>query len=110
MSDLRTSVVAVGCALRGVSLFFWAAPGTPLLVRCIVSLDTLHVLRHARPLARARVRELAAFVDFQACTNAVLDHKDLCETEYRALRQRLEQAGLGPWIAEHLGRLQELEG
>src|SRR5262245_32980054 len=110
MSDLRTSVVAVGCVLRGLPLFFRAAPRTPLRVLCILALDTLHALRHSRPVARKRVRELATFVDFQACTNAVMDHKDLCETEYRALRQRLEKAGLGSWIEEYLGRLRELEG
>ena len=37
------------------------------------------------------------------------DGKDLCAPEYRALRQRLEAAGLGAWIAEYLRRLRELE-
>ena len=52
---------------------------------------------------------MATFLDFQACTNAVWDRKDLCAAEYRALRQRLEQAGLGVWIEEYLSRLRELE-
>jgi len=68
------------------------------------------VLRHSRPVARKRVHELATFVDFQACTNAAVDHKELCETEYRAIRRQLEKAGLGSWIEEYLGRLLELEG
>src|SRR5262245_24561938 len=105
MSDLRTGVVAVGSVLRGLPLFFRAAPGTHLRVLCILALDTLHVLRLSRPMAPEKVRELASFVDFQACTNAAVDHKDLCETEYLALRRRLEQVGLGPWIEEYLGRL-----
>jgi hypothetical protein len=52
---------------------------------------------------------LAALLDFQACTNAVWDGKDLCAPEYRALRQRLESVGLGMWITEYVGRLRELE-
>jgi hypothetical protein len=52
---------------------------------------------------------LAAFLDFQACTNAVWDGKDLCAPEYRALRRRLERVGLGVWITEYLSRLRELE-
>ena len=49
------------------------------------------------------------FLDFEACTNAAWDHKDLCEAEYQAIRQRLEKAGLGLCIEEYLGRLRELE-
>ena len=55
------------------------------------------------------MQQLATFLDFQACTNAVWDGKDLCAAEYRALRQRLEKAGLGLWIEEYLSRLGELE-
>ena len=82
---------------------------TPLRVLCIVALDTIHVLRYSQPLSRQRRQELATFLDFQACTNAVWDRKQLCAAEYRALRQRLEKAGLGVWIAEYLVRLSELE-
>ena len=49
------------------------------------------------------------FLDFEGCTNAAWDHKDLCEAEYQAIRQRLETAGLGLCIEEYLGRLRELE-
>jgi hypothetical protein len=49
------------------------------------------------------------FLDFQACTNAVWDGKDLCEPEYRALRRGLEKAGLGVWITDYLSRIRELE-
>jgi hypothetical protein len=49
------------------------------------------------------------FLDFQACTNAVWDGKDLCSSAYRALRHRLEAAGLGGWIADYLSRIRELE-
>ena len=63
----------------------------------------------ARRLPRQRRKQLATFLDFQACTNAVWDGKDLCAAEYRALRQRLEKAGLGLWITEYLCRLRELE-
>ena len=78
-------------------------------VLCIVALDTLHALRHARPLPRRRISELAVFLDFQACTNAAWDHKHLCEAEYAAIRQRLEKAGLELWIEAYLSQLRELE-
>jgi hypothetical protein len=92
-----------------VPLFFSAVPRTPLRVLCIVALDTIHALRRSRPLSRERRQQLATFLDFQACTNAVWDGKPLCAEEYRAQRQRLEKAGLGPWIAEYAVRLRELE-
>jgi hypothetical protein len=114
MSDLRrgrlrASVVSVACLLRNLPLFFCAAPRTPLRVLCIIALDTLHVLRYSRSLPRKRISELALFLDFQACTNAAWDQKELCETEYQAIRQRLEQAGLGAWIEGYLSQLRELE-
>jgi hypothetical protein len=92
-----------------VPLFLSAVPRTPLRVLCIVALDTLRVLRHSQPLSRRRRQELATFLDFQACTNAVWDRKPLCAEEYRVQRQRLEAAGLGRWIAEYGVRLRELE-
>jgi hypothetical protein len=101
--------VSLACFLRGLPLFFCATPKTPLRVLCIIALDTMHVLRNARPLPRSRCKQLAAFLDFQACTNAVWDGKDLCAPEYRALRQQLDSVGLGPWITEYLNRLGELE-
>ncbi len=104
---IRASLVSVTCLLRGMPLFFCAAPRTPLRVLCIIALDTLHVLRHSEPLPRKRINELATFLDFQACTNAAWDRKDLCEAQYRSIRQRLEKAGLGVWIEEYLGRLRK---
>jgi hypothetical protein len=101
--------VSITCLLRGVPLFFSATPRTPLRVLCIVALDTLHVIRHSQPLSRHRRQELATLLDFQASTNAVWDRKPLCAEDYQAQRQRLEKAGLGPWIAEYAVRLRELE-
>jgi hypothetical protein len=106
---IRASLVSMACLLRGLPLFFRAAPKTPLRVLCIIALDTVHVLRNARRLPRERREQLATFLDFQACTNAVWDGKDLCVAEYRALRQRLEKGGLGLWSREYLSRLGELE-
>ncbi len=106
---IRASLVSLGCFLRGVPLFFSATPKTPLRVLCVIALDTVHVLRNGRRLPRSRYEQLAAFLDFQACTNAVWDGKDLCAPAYRALRQRLERVGLGGWITEYLSRLHELE-
>jgi hypothetical protein len=106
---MRASLAPVVCLLRGLPLFLSAAPATPLRVLCIIALDTVHVLRHSRRLPRRRLSELATLLDFQAGTNALLDHKDLCEATYQANRRRLEEAGLGSWIEEYLGRLRELE-
>ena len=106
---IRASLVSLACFLRGLPLFLCATPKTALRVLCIIALDTVHVLRNGRPLPRSRCRQLAAFLDFQACTNAVWDGKDLCAPEYRALRQQLERVGLGVWITEYLSRLRELE-
>jgi hypothetical protein len=99
----------VGCFLGGLPLFFRATPRTPLRALCVIALDTVHVLRNGRPLSRSRIQQLAAFLDFQACTNAVWDGKDLCASEYRALRQQLESTGLGVWMTEYLRRVGELE-
>ncbi len=106
---LRTGLVSITCLLRGLPLFCGATPATPLRVLCIVALDTIHVLRYSQPLSRLRRQELGAFLDFQACTNALWDRKHLCAAEYLALRHRLEEAGLGIWITEYLNRLRELE-
>jgi hypothetical protein len=106
---LRASLVSLACFLRSVPLFFRTSPRTPLRVLCVIALDAVHVLRNGRPLPRSRRTQMAAFLDFQAGTNAVWDGKDLCAPEYRALRDRLERTGLGVWITEYLGRLGELE-
>ena len=106
---LRASFAAVACLFRGLPLFFSAAPKTPLRVLCLIALDTVHVLRNARPLSRGRLKQLATLLDFQACTNAVWDRKNPCAGEYRKLRQRLTRAGLGAWVTEYLDRLRDLE-
>jgi hypothetical protein len=107
--SLRAGLVSITCLLRSLPLFFSPAPATPLRVLCIVALDTIHVLRYSQPLSRQRRKALGTFLDFQACTNAKWDRKQLCAAEYQALRQRLEKAGLGVWVTEYLNRLGELE-
>lgn len=97
------------CFVRGLPLFLAAAPRTPLRVLGIIALDTLHLLRHSRPMPRQRVHELATFLDFEGCANAAWDHKETRTADYHALRQRLQVAGHGPLVADYLGRLGELE-
>jgi hypothetical protein len=75
----------------------------------IIALDTLTVLRHARPLSRRRVRELGMFLDFEGCANAVWDRKASHRDECRVIRTRLEDAGLGECLSEYLDRLRALE-
>ena len=106
---LSAALVSIRCLVRGLPLFFCGAPATPLRVLCILALDTIHVLRRARPLCRQRRSELGMFLDFQACTNAAWDRKPLCAATHQALRLRLEQAGQESWITEYLCRLCELE-
>lgn len=106
---VRAILASMICFLRGLPLFFRAAPRTPLRVLGIIALDTLHVLRRSQPLPRRTVRDLAAFLDFAGCTNAAWDHKRLCEANYEAIRQRLEGAGLGGCIEVYLARLRDLE-
>jgi hypothetical protein len=106
---LRAGLVSITCLLRNLPLFFRAVPATPLRVLCVVALDTTHVLRYSRPLSPQRRSDLATFLDFQACTNAAWDRKPLCAAAYRALRRRVERAGLERWMTEYLCRLGELE-
>ena len=106
---IRASLAAISCFVRGLPLFFAAAPKTPLRVLGIIALDTLHVLRYSRPLPRKRINALALFMDFEGCANAAWDHKDLCDVTYQVIRQRLEQAGLGLCVEEHLRQLRALE-
>jgi hypothetical protein len=106
---LRSSLTACACLLRSVPLFFRAAPKTPLRVLCIVALDTVRVLRGSPPLSRQRRKDLATFLDFQACTNMEWDRKPFWVSECEALRRRLEQAGLGRWISDYLRLLSDLE-
>jgi hypothetical protein len=108
-APLRAGLVSITCLLRSLPLFLSAAPRTSLRVLCIVALDTIHVLRHSQPIPRQRRKELATFLDFQACTNAMWDRKRLCAAEYRALQRRLEKADLGMWMTEYLSRVRELE-
>ena len=105
----RSGLAASICLGRALPLFFASSPRTPLRVLCIVALDTIHLLRHSQPLSPRRRQALATFLDFQACTNALWDRKPLCTAEYDALRQELETAGLGVWVASYLERLGELE-
>ena len=109
MSDVRACLAAVQCFLWHLPLFFRAHPRTPLRVLGIVGLDMLHVLRHRQPLPRTRTNALALFLDLEGCANAAWDHKGVCLEEWKAIRQRLDGAGLGPCVHRYLGRLQALE-
>lgn len=95
--------------MRGVPLLFGATPKTPLRALCVVALDALQTMRRSEPLPRERRRELALFLDFQACTNAIWDRKPVSDREYRALRQQLIQAGLDDRLREFLGSLHAIE-
>lgn len=104
-----SSLVSIACLLRGLPLFLGRHPRTPLRVLGVIALDTLHVLRRSRLLPRPKRREVALFLDFAGCMNAAWDRKQPCAEDYRAVRQRLEQAGLGSCLFDYLGRLQAIE-
>ncbi len=106
---VRAILMSLGRFLSGVPLFFCGTPKTPLRVLCVIALDIVHVLRNGRPLPRSRRKELAAFLDFQACSNAAWDGKELGAREHQALREGLERAGLNRWITGYLNGLHELE-
>jgi hypothetical protein len=101
--------VALRSFLRGVPLMFTVSPKTPLRVLAVMALDTVHALRYARPMPRARTRELSMFLDFEASTNAAWDAKAFCKDEHASTGRQLEADGLGPYLEEYTSRLQELE-
>jgi hypothetical protein len=106
---LRASLAAVGSLLRALPLLGAPAPGTPLRVLCIAALDTLHRLRHGRPMSPARRQLLATFVDVQACVNAQCDGKPLSADTFDRLRRRVADAGLEPWLTGYVARVRALE-
>ena len=106
---MRSSLVAFTCLVRGLRLFFGAAPRTTLRALGVIALDMLHVLRYSQPLPARRAAELATFLDFQGCVNAAWDHKPFCPVDSQALRDRLEDSGLGPCVGRYVAMLRELE-
>lgn len=110
LDGISATRVAVVSLARGLALLPSGRPGTPLRALCIAAFDTLHVLRHGKRLPPPRLRVLAALVDFGACLNAEFDRKAGRRPERRAALRRLEEAGLGPAVADYLRRLGDLEG
>jgi hypothetical protein len=106
---ISSILIAVRSIVRGLSLFMSARPKTPLRVLCIMAFDTLHMLRHAKPLPTPKLRMLAALLDFGACTNAAFDNKACCLHEFRITLQLLEEAGIRSSVVEYLRRLRDLE-
>jgi hypothetical protein len=74
-----------------------------------MAFDTLHRLRHSKPLPAAKHRTLAALLDLGACTNAMFDNKDYRWKDIRRTREILYEAGLNAFVEEFLQRLAELE-
>src|ERR1700741_2921540 len=99
---ISAGVVSVSCFLRGLPLFFSAAPKTPLRVLCMMAFNTLHILRTSKPLPRQRLSILATWLDFAACANAVLDQKKCCPDEYLATQNLLENFGMGTLVEGYL--------
>jgi hypothetical protein len=108
-TGIASTLIAVRSLVRGLPLFVAARPKTPLRVLCIMAFDTLHILRTAKPLPLPTRRMLAALLDFGACANAALDHKDCCRDEWRLTLQLLDEAGIGSSVVDYLRRLSDLE-
>src|SRR4051794_30908034 len=108
-AGISSSLMAVKSLVRGLPLFMSARPETPLRVLCIMAFDTLHRLRHAKPLPKQKLRILAAFLDFAACANAAFDNKDCCRHDWRLTLQLLEEAGMRSPVLEYMRRLNDLE-
>jgi hypothetical protein len=106
---ISSILIAVRSIVRGLPLLVSARPKTPLRVLCIMAFDTLHMLRHAKPLPIFKVRMLAALLDFEACANAAFDNKDYCRREHRATLKLLAEAGIRSSVVDYLRRLGDLE-
>lgn len=106
---ISSIVIAVISLVRGLPFFVSARPKTPLRVLCIMAFDTLHRLRHAKRLPMAKLKMLAALLDFGACANAAFDKKNLCPHECLTALQLLEGGGIRPSVLEYLQRLRNLE-
>jgi hypothetical protein len=102
-------LIAFVSFVRGLPLFVSARPKTPLRVLCIMAFDTLHRLREGKRLPTPKRQLLAVLLDFGACANAALDHKQYCRQEWRRTRQLLEEAGIASSVVEYLRRLRCLE-
>jgi hypothetical protein len=74
-----------------------------------MAMDTVRMLRRARPMSRASRRTLAALLDFGAALNARLDDKNGSPAEFVATRALLEDAGLNVAVADYAHRLEWLE-
>jgi hypothetical protein len=106
---IASTLIALVSMVRGLSLLLSGRPRTPLRILCIVAFDTLHTLRCGKWLPMRRLRLLAALLDFGACANATLDRKVKRRHEHQVTLQLLEDAGIGPSVAEYLRRLSILE-
>lgn len=106
---VRAACSSLACLLRSIPLLFRAVPATPLRVLCIVALDTIHRCRHSVPLSRRRRDDLSILLDFQAHTNAVWDGKPHRPSQFQALEEQLDAAGLSSWVREYRERLRHLE-
>lgn len=108
-SRMSALLVSFGCCVRGLPFLVATMPRTPLRVLCMVAFDNLYMLRDSKPLPRERLLVLAAFLDFAASANAVLDCKKYCENEKEAALKLLLNAGLGPLIRSYISQLRVLE-
>jgi hypothetical protein len=106
---MSSILIALRSIVRGLPLCVSARPKTALRVMCIMALDTLYMLKSARPLPMRKLRTLAALLDFAACANAAFDNKHYCRHDCRKTLQLLEEAGIGSAVAEYLRRLRDLE-
>ena len=108
-AEFWSTVIATRSVVRCLPLFFAARPQTPLRVLCLIAFDTLHRLRHAQRLPTTTLTRMALFLDFAACVNATLDHKQCSPHELQATRQQLDADGIGPALDEYLNQLRDLE-
>jgi len=106
---ISTTLIATISTVRGLSLLPSGSPGTPLRALCIAAFDTLHAIRRGKRLPTSELRVLAALLDLGACANAAFDHKAGRRRESRGTPHLLEEAGIGPTVAEYLRRLGDLE-
>jgi len=107
---VSSALIATISTARGLSLLASGRPGTPLRALCVAAFDTLHTIRHRKRLSTPELNVLAALLDVGASANVAYDHKASRRVGRGDNLQLLEEAGIGPSVAEYLRRLSDLEG
>ncbi|MBL8819105.1 MAG: hypothetical protein JNL58_23955 [Planctomyces sp.] len=107
--DVRCAVAPLYCCIRGLPLLLAKSPKTPLRVLCIMAFDTLYMYRRSKSMPRDSQQVLAAFLDFGASENALIDRKQYSRSEQDANEQVLLNSGHGFLLSDYVTQLRRIE-